>query len=230
MRVASGLRTVTVSGVALAMFIATAAPASAAAHSHSPNFAGVGLNVTPTSGAVTFTLPALTCTPTDAGIVPNLGFTNFTTNEFTSGGVYVQCVSGAPTYDAYEEINNNYSFLTPTLAAGDAVHVTISVTASKTTVAVADVTHRATVSATVNGPGGGGSFTGASIGDVKIGSPGLPVPQFTTLTFSGLKINGAKVPRADTFTPADMYNGTTLQILSGRLSAGGKFVTTFEHS
>jgi Peptidase A4 family len=231
MRIVSGLgRAMTVTVAATVLLVSVAGPASAAMHSHNPNFAGVGLNVAPATGMVNFTLPALTCDDTDAGVVPNLLFTNFTSEDFTGGGVYVQCLGGAPTYSAYEEINNNYSFITPPLAAGDKIRVSISTSATATSVTVADTTTNATVSVSAKGPGDGGSFTGASVGDVKIGSPGLPIPQFTTLTFSGLKINGAKVPVGDAFTPADMYDGTTLQILSGKLSGGGKLTTTFVHA
>jgi hypothetical protein len=198
-------------------------------HGHSPSFAGYQNNGAVTSASTTFKLPALTCTATNSGTVPNLTLTNFTTEEFTGGGVYVQCVGGVATYGAYAEINNKYGYLTPTLHAGDTIKVSLATSAKGTTVTVADTTTKGTLKSTVKGPGGAGSFTGMSVGDAQIGSPGLPIPQFTPLRFTATKVNGVSLG-AGTVFGSDMYNGATLQILAGTLSAAGTFTTTFQHS
>jgi hypothetical protein len=162
-------------------------------------------------------------------MVPALQFTNFTTNEFTTAGVNVQCVNGVPSYGSSIEINDQYSSLTQNLNAGDIIHLNISLTATATTVSITDATNHSTVRSTVSGPGGVGSFTGASVGDVKIGSASIAA--FSTLTFTGVKVNGAPLGAAGTLFPSDMYNATTLQIHAGSLTATGThFTTTFVHT
>jgi hypothetical protein len=211
--------------------MASGASAAPAANGHSPTFAGYQSSVAPTKATVAFKLPALTCTSTYSGIVPNVTFTNFTTGNFTSGGVYVQCVNGQPNYAALIEINNRFSFPTQTMNAGDAIKVSLVVSSTATTVTIADVTTKGKVKDTVSGPGGGGSFTGMSAGDSAVGSPPAPVPQFTTLSLSGITVNGTSLGSHGPLFGSDMYSGTTLQIKAGKLNlAGTGFVTTFVHT
>jgi hypothetical protein len=142
--------------------------------------------------------------------------------------VYVQCLGGVPNYASLIEINDRFSFLSQTLSAGDTVRFNITVKSTSTAVSITDVTKHSVVKSSVSGPGGGGSFTGASVGDSKIGSPGEPVAPFTTLTFTAIKVNGQPLGAAGTLFPSDMYNGATLQIRTGTLAATGThFTTTF---
>lgn len=225
------IRFVVLLGAAVTMVFGAPGPAGAASHAHNQNFAGYTIGDTPTTGTVSFTLPALTCTSTNAGIVPSLVFTNFTTNEFTSAGVYVQCFGGVPDYASLVEINNHFSFLTQTLNAGDKVRLNIAVTSKSTTVTITDTTNHSAAKQSVSGPGGGGSFNGATVGDNKIGSPGEPVAPFGTLEFTALKVNNSPLGAGGTLLPNDMYNGSTLQIRAGALSATAThFTTTFVHA
>ncbi len=209
---------------------AAAATGAPSVHGHSPSLAGYQVTVAATTATTTFTLPSLTCSPTYAGIVPNITFTNFTTSEFTSAGVYVQCLGGVPNYGASVEINDRFSPLTPTLNAGDKIKLTLKVTATATNVTISDVTNRSSDKATVKGPGGGGSFTGASVGDSAVGSPPAPVSQWGTIIFSGTTFNGASLSTYTSAFGSDMYNGTTLQVLAGNVAANGNFTTTFVHA
>lgn len=177
-----------------------------------------------------FKLPAVTCTATNGGLVPSLGFSNFTTNEFTSGGVSVQCTGGNPSHGAVAEIDDHFSYLTQNLNAGDNIKVTVTVSASKSTVTISDTTNKSTVKDSISGPGGGGSFTGASVGDSTIGSPSEPIVQLTHLAFAGTQINNATLKAAGTLFGSDLYSGTTLQIKTGAVSTSGTgFTTTFHH-
>ena len=95
------VRSVALAAVIAVTMVASPGVASAAAHTHSPTFAGYQVTDVPTTGTATFTLPTLTCTPTNAGIVPSLVFTNFGASNFTSAGVYVQCLGGVPNYGSH---------------------------------------------------------------------------------------------------------------------------------
>jgi hypothetical protein len=223
-----GARLVAFAVVVTAFAFGPGGVASAASNPHSPSFAGYAVDVVPKTATVTFTIPALTCTPTNEGIVPSLAFTNFTTNTFTSAGMYVQCFNGAVDDGALIEINNRFSSLSQNVNAGDTIRLTIKVSAKLTSVAIADLTNNSSVQSVVSGPGGGGSFTGVSVGDSKIGSPGEPVAPFTTLAFKMLKVNGAPMGAGGTLSPTDMYDASTLQIRTGALGpTGTHFTTTF---
>jgi hypothetical protein len=209
---------------------AAAATGARSAHGHSASFAGYQVTVAATTATTTFTLPSLTCTSTYSGIVPNITFTNFTTSEFTSAGVYAQCLGGVPNYGASVEINDRFSPLTPTLNAGDKIKLTLKVSATATTATITDATDGSSVKSTVKGPGGGGSFTGASVGDSAVGSPPAPVSQWNKIVFSGTTFNGASLSTYTAAFGSDMYNGATLQILAGNVAANGNFTTTFFHA
>jgi len=215
----------------LAMSWTGSAGAATLAHTHSPSFAGYEITVVPTTATAAFKLPVLVCTSVNGGIVPSLDFTNFTTGEFTGVGVFVQCINGTPTYGALAEINDRFSYLSQTLNPGDAIRVSLSTSASRTTVTVADTTRKSAVKDSVFGPGGGGSFTGFSVGDSTIGSPSEPIVQFGKLTIGQAKVNGLSLAAAGPNSISDLYSGSTLQIRTGALSASGtSFATTFVHT
>ena len=138
------VRFVVLLGAAVAMAFGAPGPAEAASHADNQAFAGYTVGVTPTTGTATFSLPSLTCTSTNTGIVPTLQFADFTHNVFTSAGVYVQCLGGVPNYASLVEINNHFSFLTQTLNAGDKVRLNIAVSAKTTTVTITDTTNHST--------------------------------------------------------------------------------------
>jgi hypothetical protein len=201
---------------------------AAGSHPHSPSFAGYQVNDAPKTGTVTLSLPQLTCSATNEGIVPSLVFTNFTTNEFTSAGVYVQCLGGVANYGSLVDINDHFSYLSQNLSSGDRVRLSITVSAASTTVAIADLTNHSSVKSKVSGINGGGTFTGASVGCNKIGSTSEPIAPFTSLAFTAITVNGAPLGAGGTLFPSDMYNGTTLQIRAGSLSSTAThFSTTF---
>ena len=215
--------------------VAAASPTSPAiprTNGHSSSFAGYQVDLAATTVKATFKLPALTCTSsTYAGMVPNVGLTNFTSNDFSSAGVYVTCSNGSPSYASLAEINNRYSDLTQTLNAGDTIKLSLSASAKSTVVSIADLTNKSTVKSSVSGAGGGGTFTGASVGESTIGSPSVPIAQFSTLRFSAITVNGHTLAAGGTLFGSDLYNGTTLQISAGAVSkAGNSFLTKFVHT
>jgi hypothetical protein len=199
---------------------------ASAAGSTSPTFAGYVLGgIAPTKAATTFKLPSFSCTSTNSGIAFTIGFTNFTTEEFTTGEVVVGCVDGAATYAAQEQINDYWSYLTPTMSAGDVINITLSVSATKSTVSVKDKTNKSSVSDTVRGPGGGGTFTGAGVGDNTLGSAGYPIPSFGTLKYSATTINSAAL---GTYSGVGEYNmsGPSGDVNTSTLKAGSASFTT----
>jgi hypothetical protein len=72
---------------------------------------------------------------------------------------------------------------------------------------------------------------GAQLQFANPSSPGgnvSPIPSFTKVTFSNLRFNGATLA---TLSPTEFeeYNGTTLQVATGPISASGTFTTIFKH-
>ncbi|HKH88062.1 MAG TPA: hypothetical protein VKA05_04530 [Acidimicrobiales bacterium] len=199
---------------------------ASASGSTSPTFAGYVLGgIAPTKAATSFKLPSFSCTSTNSGIAFTIGLTNFTTEEFTTGQVVVGCSGGSATYGAEEEINDSWSYLTPTMSAGDAISITVSVSATKTTVSVKDKTKKSSVTDTVKGPGGGGTFTGAGVGDSALGSSGYPIPTFGTLKYSATTINSLAL---GTYAGAAQYNmsGPSGNVKTSTLKAGSASFTT----
>jgi hypothetical protein len=142
-------------------------------------------------------------------------------NDTCTGGVLSQPFAFVDVGGANASIN---------ISAGDSLKFSLAQATgtSAVTLKVTDATNGlgASVSANVSP-----SFTIISaVTFVSNGSTGnvTPIPSFTPIHFSALKVNGAILT---TFTPAEyeMYDGTTLQIATSTISTAGTFTTTFRH-
>jgi len=197
----------------------------------SPYFAGYQAHVAAKTVTIEFKIPTIKCTSTASGIIAYFQLTNPMTHDASSGGIYIICSNGLPTYFSAAGINNHFSSLTQTLRPGDTVQASINASSTATTVIIKDLTTNGTTSATVSGPGGGGSFTVAAVGMSEVGKTPEPIPPFSTVTFADISINGLKLNALGNLHVTDLYKGTTLQVRTGPLSTtGNSFTATFVHS
>lgn len=175
-----------------------------------------------------FTVPTLTCSG-QAGIQPGAYLTTATSS--TGGAIYVACSAKTPVYEAVATINGVRTVLTKvTVAPGDAINISVTVSATATSVAVIDTTKATRQTLT----GAGNAPTHLFVGDQAVPSSGggsLAVPAFGKIRFRTTTLNkvdfGSVTPAA-----VNMANSASVvQITTGKLSAtGAAFVTTFAHS
>jgi hypothetical protein len=174
-----------------------------------------------------FTVPSHTCNG-QAGIQPGA---YLMTTSSTGGGILVGCSAETPGYEAVAMINGVRTVLTKiTVAPGDVINISVSVSASTTTVAVIDTTKATRQSET----GAGIAPTHLFVGDQAVPASGgglLAVPNIGKLRFRTTTLN--KVDFGSTNpTAVNMANSANVvQITTGKLSAtGAAFVTTWVHS
>jgi len=216
-------------GVAM-MVTATALPAQAAvakpaAATHTDHFAGYEVTATPTTATVTFVLPTITCGSSFSAVNAFIGFNNFTTNDYTSGGVAMTCYGGAAFYQAYTEINNE-SFVSPQQEnPGDTVTVSVSTQATSSTVTVDDATDFASTVSSVRGPGGGGTFQSVSVGAGGEGKASNPAPTFGSIPFSAMTVNGSHFGTAGPTFRYQWYTHKVLEVASSALNSKGSAIT-----
>jgi hypothetical protein len=221
----------TVVAAVVATLTATALPAQAAvarpagAVTHTNHFAGYEVTADPTSGTITVVLPTITCGSSFSAVNAFIGFNNFTTNDYTSGGVAMTCYGGSAFYQAYTEINND-SFISPQEEnPGDTVTVSVSTSATSSSVTVDDATDGASTVSTVSGPGGGGTFQSVSVGAGGEGKPSNPAPTFGSIPFSAMKVNGVAIGSAGPTFKYQWYTHKVLQVASTTLKSGGSSIT-----
>ncbi len=193
----------------------------------SPTFAGYEATVTGSSAVTTatFTLPALTCTAANQAV--NTGAAVQTSVSVSAAAVRVGCSSGVARYTAVDALNGAGAPLALILRAGDQVKVTVAVGASSTTVTVKDLTTSASATAT----GVGATPTAVQVGQfgVTSGSTLLGVPNFGSVQFSGVTVNGQALGSTNP-TAFQRYAGTRLQIATGALATPTSFATTYKSS
>jgi hypothetical protein len=174
------------------------------------------------SAQTTFTVPTVTCTATDSGVILGSGDFSSISGWVSAGGIVVGCQDGAPSYQAEAVVNNNPSTLDMTPVPGDTVTTTVSIVPGETDVTVNDVTQDVslTTSAAVGSVG-----TYVSDGIDALRTPAiLPVPNFGSVAFSNTSINGKTVKKAHG-KPISRKSGKTLEIKTGKLSKSGDAFT-----
>jgi hypothetical protein len=176
-----------------------------------------------------FTVPTISgCTSAESGV----GFGSLissNTGEPTGALVLVGCFSSAPVYEAFTIVNGNETKATFTPAPGDVIRVNSNETASSASTKFDDVTQ----GQTITGSASSGATNYAILAGVDAfdGSSGqLPVPTFTTVQFTGGKIDGVKVGTAR----ATAYNmnatNSQVQIKTSALTGGNAWTEKFIHS
>jgi hypothetical protein len=136
-------------------------------------------------------------------------------------------------YSAGVFVNNVVGTTTLTPAAGDTIVLTVSESATKTTVTVKDVTQAKTVTGSA-ATGGTPALVFDGMSNVPVQPPTTPptyypIPNFGHVTFSAAKLDG-KTPLAAAATAFNLVKGTVTQILAGPLSlTGNSWKDTFKH-
>jgi hypothetical protein len=192
---------------------------------HTNHFAGYEVTATPTTGSITFILPTITCGSSFSAVNAFIGFNNFTTDDFTSGGVGMTCNGGVASYQGYSIINNA-DFVSPQQeSAGDKVTVSVSTSGTSSSVSVKDATNGASSVTTVSGPGGGGTFQSVSVGAGGEGKPSNPAPTFGSFPISAMTVNGASFGSAGPTFKYQWYTKKVLEVASTTLGSGGSSIT-----
>jgi hypothetical protein len=196
------------------------------------HFAGYEVTIKPTTATATVVVPAITCTASFSAVNAYVGFNNYTAKNFTSGGVAVGCSKTGTVFDdAYTEINNTFYTSSEQIRPGDTVTVTVVISATNTEVTVADATNGSSTTTTVDGPGGIGGFQSVSIGAGGEGKPMNPPPDFGSIGFSGVRINGKPFSEAGgpTFR-YEWYHQKVLIVAASIIGTTGETFTTSEPS
>ena len=147
----------------------------------------------------------------------------------SGAGVFLVCQNGATIYQAEAIVNGTGTALSVTVAKGDVIITTVSVTATKVTVTLKDTTKK--FSKTLSGSGAVPSEVLDGINSLTSGGTQLAVPNFASIHFTGSSIDG-KTLTAATAKAVDMATTAhVLQIKTGPLDATGKkFTETYKHS
>ena len=233
-----------VSGAAPAL--AGSGPTAGFAHATGIRFAGT-LNTTNTgfggwvfgakaakSVTAEFKVPTLKCTSTTSGILPfaALQSGSAASVKTSGGGVALACQGGSPAVAATVVVNNTQSIdQTNVVHAGDLMKATVTISATKTTATIADLTVGHTFTFTKSGTGG--TSLDEAIIDSAVGNPQLPVVNFGKISYSKGAVGGKAI---GTVSPRQGVNMETsahvLQISTGAISGTAKnaFTTTFKHS
>jgi hypothetical protein len=180
------------------------------------------------SASTKVVVPAITCpdSKNDYGIAPGAFLAG--TSDFTGADVEEVCTTGSITYTVALVIN---SAETKSFAAtpGNTYSISVSETASASSVSVKDLTTKKSVSS----KGAGGSVTEAFIIDdaIDFGTTEVGVPTFTNHSFSAATIDHAAVSNAAPTAYNRVNSSNVVQIVTGPLNkAGNGWKETFAHN
>ena len=193
---------------------------------HTNHFAGYEVAAAATQASVTFALPTITCSTETAGITAFTELDNFTTNDFTSGGVTMTCTGGRASYVVVAEINNTFYDSAEQVAAGNLIGVELQASSSSTTVTVRDLTNDGSTTDTVSGPGGGGTFTSVSFGTNGVGSPKTPPPTFGSISYGAAQVNATNIGAVGGLTGYAWYTKGSPVVTTSVINSGNAFTTT----
>jgi hypothetical protein len=213
--------------LSMAIVFGTAAQASAKAKPTKSDLAVYNANVAVASVSAVVSLPSYTCKSADALVTYENTYDNDAA-QWSGAGVYLGCGKHhVPTMSAQLEVDGTVTYPAATLNAGDSVELSTTCGPTGTVVTLDDLTSRSSVEASSTNPG---SCSGAFIGDIGVlkgAGPKLrPIPDFTTIGFSGVSVNAAPL---GTWSPTstNYYEGKKDQITVGPIGGGGtSFVTT----
>jgi hypothetical protein len=206
------------------------AGALAGATTHSTTNAGYGFSVPATSTVTTtLTVPALTCTETNEGIGPYVSLEN-SAEHYSYPWLLAECVSGTPVYLGNLTLNGLNSVLGNPVAAGDVLHLSVSMSPTATKVTFADATTG--ISATEMGPGASATFGFVGVGPIYDSTQALEgVPAFGRLEFSQVKVGTQNLAATNPTEYNRVAAGDVVQVATGPIaSSGTSFSLTFKHS
>jgi hypothetical protein len=209
-----------------------------AANKTSTQFGGwVFAPKTATSVTSEFKIPTLKCTATATGLGPIAVMITgpSTAQEFNAAGLLLECANAAPAAAAAVVVDGTATTATNQVFTGDVIQSTITTTAKKTTVTVADLTKGHTFKLTKSGKGGAASQE-EIIDDSLVNTSTnkqLPVANFGTISFSNGAVSGKAIGSVTPQTGVNMQTKKkVLQILTGPITGAKKngFTTTFKHA
>jgi hypothetical protein len=212
-----------------------AAPVGASTLSvvHSTSFAGYGASLagTVTTFSGTMSVPTVTCPATgNTTLEPEV--TLDTAGQFIAFFDSINCSGGVASpafvFASVFPITGGYDTASATLspAAGDTVRMQLTIAKGKVTVKISDAKGGTSGSATAPVTG---TLTSIDAGTSVYGNTPNVVPTFTTISFGSLKLGAAAL---STLSPTEyaIYNGSTRQVSTSTITAGGSFHNTFVHS
>jgi hypothetical protein len=217
-------------GFAVPVQAAPAAPSVSAAHfaptvenANAKSTAQAGYEVTspPASSAVSdrFTVPTLTCTSTLSGMGPG-AYVFTSAGSATAATVFSICESGSPLYLGYVIVDGAATQTSFTPAAGDAMSVSITETASGSKAMLRDVTQNVSKSVS-DTTGGTPSLVVAGIDSLVSGSTQLPAPNFGKLDLKGANADGGTLAAAGAVAVNMVPGKGAPRITTGKLNAAG---------
>jgi hypothetical protein len=189
-----------------------------------------------TSVTAEFKIPTLKCTSAASGIAPSpaLQSGSSTAPKTSAGGVLLECSGGSPAAAAFVIVNNTETNdTTNALHVGDLMKATVTISATKTTATIADLTAGHTFKFTKSSTGGTTLDEAIIDGAVGTATTQFPVVNFGKISYSKGAVGGKAI---GTVTPSQAVNMETstnvLQILTGAITGTAKnaFTTTWKHS
>jgi hypothetical protein len=205
--------------------------AGTAGVNYSRYFAGYQAAVTAgsaTTSTATFTVPTLSCAPSNLGFYADAGVGSASTASIAM--VAVKCEFDKAVYFPSLVINGAGTYYRSSpFAAGDVINLSASVTTTATTVQVTDVTKNVTKMLT----GAGLSANHAWIGDEAYASTKgilLGVPNFGKLKFTNCQIDGTALQSLHPQEWQRVNASGVVQIATGPFSpAPAAFATYYRH-
>lgn len=218
-----------VTALALAQPALSSRERSTAARATSAAVAGLDFNGyigVPGAVSATLVVPRLNCAASPGtGSSLDVGVGIQSVNSYAR--LALACTQGAAQYSPSLVVNGVVKNVpSDTAAAGDTIQLSVSQSVSQVTVSVVDVTHPFV--ATSNGSGGG-TGQGIVAGDFPATAGG--VPDFGTLAFSSVVVNGYPLGSAGTgLQVLDLSAGSSRITTSYSAAAKEAFATVFKHS
>jgi hypothetical protein len=184
-----------------------------------------------------FKVPTLKCTSATRGILPFAALQSGSAKspKTSAGGVLLVCQGGSPAAAATVIVNNTETNdTTHALHTGDLMQATVTISATKTTATIADLTAGHTFKFTKSGTGGT-AIDEAIIDDslVNTSNQQLPVVNFGKISYSKAAVGGKAIGTVTSRTAVNMKTSAgVLQILTGAITGTAKnaFPTTFKHA
>jgi hypothetical protein len=187
----------------------------------------------------TFTVPKISCRGRFTAFAPSVTVFTSSKHRFSDSSgpsLFIGCYQGRARYFPELVVNGSTrNYLHGSEARpGDKVVLYVSETRRRTIVSARDQTRHFTRSLSGHGSG---SITFPEVADYDWLRSGTvqPVPNFGSLRFTAVKINGKRLSAFSALARYDMYSrgsgGGTLNVATGPISSGGEaFRTTFKHS
>jgi Peptidase A4 family len=210
------------------------------ANTASTGFAGWEFGASPAKSVTAeFKVPALKCTKTLAGTFPMAAMlTGSTGSLMSAAGLVIGCQSGSPAAAPAVMLNNSQTDDPNTkdqVAVGDLMKGTVTISASKVTATISDLTKGRTFTFTKSATGGT-AVAEAIIDDSLVNTSTnkqLPVVNFGKISFSAGAVSGKAIGSVKPQAAINMQTAKgVLQILTGKITGSGKnaFTTTWKHS